>query len=96
MLPKLLPEHILFIDIETVPQHQDLTDAPANIQKLWTKKAGQIGQEGDTPESLYNRAGIYAEFGKIVCISAGKMFRKGQDRAYRVKSYAGDNERTIL
>ena len=96
MLDKLLPEHVLFIDIETVPQHQDLTDAPENIQRLWTKKAGQIGKEGETAESLYNRAGIYAEFGKIVCISAGKMFRKGKERAYRVKSYAGDDEKIIL
>jgi len=96
MLVKLLPEHVLFIDIETVPQYQYLMDAPDNIQKLWTKKAGQIGKEGETAESLYNRAGIYAEFGKIVCISAGKIFRKGKERAYRVKSYAGDNEKTIL
>ena len=96
MLEKLLPEHVLFIDIETVPQHQNLTDAPVNIQKLWTKKAGQIGKEGETAESLYTRAGIYAEFGKIICISAGKMFRKGKERAYRVKSYAGDDEKTIL
>jgi len=96
MLDKLLPEHVLFIDIETVPQYQDLTDAPENIQKLWTKKAGQIGKEGETAESLYNRAGIYAEFGKIVCISAGKIFRKGKERAYRVKSYAGDDEKAVL
>ena len=96
MLEKLLPEHVLFIDIETVPQHQNLTDAPVTIQKLWTKKAGQIGKEGETAESLYTRAGIYAEFGKIICISAGKMFRKGKERAYRVKSYAGDDEKTIL
>ncbi len=96
MLLKLLPEHVLFIDIETVPQHPELTDAPENIQKLWTKKAGQIGKEGETAEALYNRAGIYAEFGKIVCISAGKMFRKGKERAYRVISYAGDDEKKIL
>ena len=96
MLPKLLPEHVLFIDIETVPQYADLADAPENVQKLWTKKAGQIGKEGDTAESLYNRAGIYAEFGKIICISAGKIFRKGEERAYRVISYAGDNEKKIL
>lgn len=96
MLERLLPEHVLFIDIETVPQHQNLTDAPVTIQKLWTKKAGQIGKEGETAESLYTRAGIYAEFGKIICISAGKMFRKGKERAYRVKSYAGDDEKTIL
>ncbi|MEI7524500.1 MAG: ribonuclease H-like domain-containing protein [Mariniphaga sp.] len=96
MLPKLLPEHVLFIDIETVPQHPDLSDAAENMQKLWTKKAMQIGKEGDTAESLYNRAGIYAEFGKIVCISAGKIFRKDKERAYRVISYAGDDEKKIL
>ena len=96
MLPKLLPEHILFIDIETVPQHQYFADAPEIIQKLWTKKAGQIGKEGETAESLYDRAGIYAEFGKIICISAGKIFRQGKERAYRVKSYAGDDEKAIL
>jgi predicted PolB exonuclease-like 3'-5' exonuclease len=96
MLDKLLPEHVLFVDIETVPQHENLTEVPENMQKLWIKKAGQIRKEGETADDLYNRAGIYAEFGKIICISAGKIFRKGKERAYRVKSYFGDDERTIL
>jgi len=96
MLEKLLPEHVLFIDIETVPQCKTLAELPENVQKLWTKKASQIGKEGETAENLYNRAGIYAEFGKIVCISAGKIFRKGKERAYRVKSYFGEDEKTIL
>ena len=68
MLLKLLPEHVLFIDIETVPSSEDLSGLPENMQKLWTKKAGQIGKEGETADELYNRAGIYAEFVKIVCI----------------------------
>jgi len=96
MLEKLLPEHVLFVDIETVPQYENLESAPENLQKLWTKKAVQIGKEGETADTLYNRAGIYAEFGKIVCISAGKIYRKGKERAYRVKSYCGDDEKTIL
>jgi hypothetical protein len=96
MLEKLLPEHVLFIDIETVPQFENLVLAPENLQKLWRKKAGQIGKEGETPEELYNRAGIYAEFGKIVCISAGKIFRKGKERAFRVKSYYGHDEKKLL
>jgi predicted PolB exonuclease-like 3'-5' exonuclease len=96
MLEKLLPEHVLFVDIETVPLFENLVSAPENLQKLWTKKAVQIGKEGDTADTLYNRAGIYAEFGKIVCISAGKIYRKGKERAYRVKSYCGDDEKTIL
>ena len=96
MLPRLLPEHVLFIDIETVSQHQKLDDAPEKIQKLWIKKAAQISKEGETAEELYGRAAIYAEFGKIICISAGKIFRKGKERAYRVKSYCGSDERVIL
>ena len=96
MLEKILPEHVLFIDIETVPLYENLASVPESMNKLWTKKAGQIGKEGDTADSLYGRAGIYAEFGKIVCISAGKIFRKGKERAYRVKSYCGDDEKTVL
>ena len=96
MLEKLLPEHVLFIDIETVPQYENLASVPENMQKLWTKKAGQIGKEGESADDLYARAGIYSEFGKIVCISAGKIFRKEKERAYRVKSYCGDDEKTIL
>ena len=69
MLEKLLPEHVLFVDIETVPQYENLESAPENLQKLWAKKALLIGKEGETADTLYNRAGIYAEFGKIVCIS---------------------------
>lgn len=96
MLEKVLPEHVLFIDIETVPLYENLAGVPENMRKLWIKKAGQIGKEEETAEGLYNRAGIYAEFGKIVCISAGKIFNKGKSRAYRVKSYCGENEKNIL
>jgi len=96
MLEKLQLEHVLFIDIETVPQYENLESVPGNLHKLWTKKAGQIAKEGETADDLYNRAGIYSEFGKIVCISAGKIFRKGKERAYRVKSYCGDDEKIIL
>lgn len=96
MLDKLLPDHVLFIDIETVPLYENLAGVPENMQKLWIKKAGQIGKEDETPDSLYGRAGIYAEFGKIVCISAGMIFQKGKERAYRVKSYCGDDEIIIL
>ena len=96
MLEKLMPEHVLFIDIETVPNFEDFNLLPDNIKKLWIKKAQQIAREGESAEQLYGRAGIYAEFGKIVCISAGKIFRKGRDRAFRVKSFYGHDEKKIL
>jgi hypothetical protein len=59
MLDKLLPEHVLFIDIETVPLYENLASVPENMQKLWIKKAGQIAKADETAEGLYNRAGIY-------------------------------------
>lgn len=96
MLEKLLPEHVLFIDIETVPQVESMDQLPQNMQKLWIKKAGQIGRDGESAEDIFDRSGIYAEFGKIVCISAGKIYRKGNERAYRVKSFYGNDEPLLL
>lgn len=96
MLEKLLPEHVLFIDIETVPQVERMDQLAQNMQKLWIKKAGQIAREGESADEIFDRSGIYAEFGKIVCISAGKIYRKGNQRAYRVKSFYGDDEVKLL
>ncbi len=96
MLEKLLPEHVLFIDIETVPQVENMEMLSTGMQQLWIKKAGQIAREGESPEEIFDRSGIYAEFGKIICISAGKIFRKGNERAYRVKSFCSDNEPSLL
>jgi DNA polymerase elongation subunit (family B) len=96
MLEKLLPEHVLFIDIETVPQVESIDLLSENMKQLWIKKAAQIAREGESPEELFDRSGIYAEFGKIICISAGKIYRKGNERAYRVKSFFSDNELSLL
>jgi DNA polymerase elongation subunit (family B) len=96
MLEKIIPEDVLFIDIETVPQVETLEQLPERLQKFWIKKAAQISGKGETEEELFGRSGIYAEFGKIVCISAGKIFRKGNERAYRVKSFYGPEEYSLL
>ena len=64
--------NILFLDIETVPQYPVFEKAEETYQKLWEDKAKfLIKSEEDTPASVFERAGIYAEFGKIVCISVG-------------------------
>jgi 3'-5' exonuclease len=96
MLEKLLPEHVLFIDIETVPQVENMDQLSENMRQLWIKKAGQIAREGESPEEIFDRSGIYAEFGKIICISAGKIYRKGNERAYRAKSFFGNDEKELL
>ena len=88
---------ILFLDIETIPQHQSYENAPEDYQKLWAEKARLLARaEGDTAESLFDRAGIYAEFGQIVCISAGFINHRGSMRELRVKSFYGDDEKILL
>ncbi len=94
MLDELRLEDVLFLDIETVPGAADFDALPEKMQKLWTKKAALIGRnEPDlTPSELYSRAGIYAEFGKIVCISCGFVSGNG----FRVRSYYSDEEKLLL
>jgi len=86
-------QKLLFLDIETVPMVPAYDDMPERIKKLWDKKAGFLKREDDdTPESLFPRAGIYAEFGKIVCISFGMLI----DGTFRIKSFYGDEEKILL
>ncbi len=93
MLRNINIENILFLDIETVPLYRKYPEVPEKLQKLWDRKAEFLKKNPeDTAESLYNRAGIYAEFGKIVCISAG--FFRG--REFRIKSFYGDEEYVLL
>lgn len=96
MLDKILPEHVLYLDIETVPQAEEFEFLPEKWQELWLRKAENIAKPGEIAGDLYDRAGIYAEFGKIVCISCGTIYRKGNQRMYRVKSFYGDDEVIIL
>lgn len=93
MLDQLKLEDVLFLDIETVPQHAEYGELPELTRKLWEKKAGYLKREPDeTSESLYSRAGIYAEFGKVICISTGFI----HDDAFRIKSFFGDDEKQLL
>ena len=99
MLEDFNIENILFLDIETVPMAADYNSMPENFRKLWNKKSDILArneknqiQGNVTPEELFDRAGIYAEFGKIICISTG-IFRNG---SLRIKSHYGEDERVIL
>ncbi len=87
---------ILFLDIETVPQHPSLSELSEEEQFFWQKKALRLYEEGMSDEDLYQKAGIFAEFGKIICISVA--FVRPKDGAFemRVRSFAGDDERKIL
>ena len=90
--------NILFLDIETVPQFPDYSSLPEDWKKLWDTKSVSLIKyhEGQTNESLYPRAGIYAEFGKIVCISCGVLQGNGGQKKIIIKSFSGNDEKILL
>jgi predicted PolB exonuclease-like 3'-5' exonuclease len=97
MLENIDLTQILVLDIETVPQYPSFDDMPENWQYLWRKKATTLRNVEDLSElEVYPRAGIYAEFGKIVCISCGFFSSSGRTYQFRVKSFYGDDEAKLL
>jgi predicted PolB exonuclease-like 3'-5' exonuclease len=96
MLDQLKLENVLFLDIETVPQFPAYEKVPEPIRLLWGKKALYLKKEDESPEELYGRAGIYAEFGKIVCIGTGMIGLQNEKRVIRLKSFYGDDEKKLL
>jgi uncharacterized protein YprB with RNaseH-like and TPR domain len=94
LLKEINDENILFLDIETVPAFPDFEKVPERFKQLWEKKANRLikDPESETIENIYPRAGIYSEFGKIVCISAGFF----NNNVFRMKSYYGHDEEKLL
>lgn len=90
MLHKIHLENILFLDIETVPLHPSFDLVETHVQELWEQKTEYQRKEDYTAEEFYTRAGIWAEFGKIICISAGYFVIKGSHRQFRVTSFYGE------
>ena len=77
MLKHLSDLQILYLDIETVGAYPSYFDMPERIRLLWDKKAKSLNYKGDQkPLELFNRSGIYAEFGKIVCITFGFVVKE--------------------
>ena len=90
-------DNLFVLDIETVSAVQGWEKMEEGWKKLWADKIGKQLPEGETPESFYpKRAAILAEFGKIICISAGYFRPKQGQNCFRVKSYAGHHEAELL
>jgi len=86
-------EHILFLDIETVGIAQSYNQLDERMRQLWDKKAERLRDTAEqTSEEIYKRAGIYAEFGKIICISVAFL----KDDKLRIKSFFDDDEIVLL
>lgn len=98
MLDTLDITKILFLDIETVPQKKTYDELTETEKHLWGKKTDLLNSrntEPVPPDEMYERAGIYAEFGKIVCISVGFIAHSG-GVTLRIKSFYGHDEKQLL
>ena len=99
MLKSIDLQKTLFLDIETVPAFPSFEEMPEQWQLLWADKTKyQREKDNLTPEEFYPmRAGILAEFGKIICVSCGFFSKYGHtDREFRIKSFYGDDEQILL
>lgn len=92
MLKKIKLENVLFLDIETVPLFANFSELDDSTKQLWEQKTNYQRKEEFTPEEFYDRAGIWAEFGKIICISVGYFVFKGGVRSFRVTSFYGEED----
>lgn len=96
MFDSISSEDILFLDIETAPQKAGFSELSERFQHLWEKKSSTFRDQEQQAADVYERAGIYAEFGKIICISAGVIIQKNGERYYRVKSFYDQDEKKLL
>src|SRR6056297_2360607 len=97
MLTEIDLENILFLDIETVPAVYNFDELDLSWQELWSDKTRFLQErESKTAGELYEKAGIYAEFGKIICISTALFYQAGSEQKLRVNSYYGKDEKALL
>lgn len=97
-------QKILFLDIETVPQVGTFDELSDELQELWKVKFEQLrkrmpekyGEEVTAGNAFESSGGIYAEFGKIICISVGIIVGDSNQQILRITSFAGDDERELL
>jgi 3'-5' exonuclease len=97
-------QHILFLDVETVSQQPEFEGLDAHGRSLWQQKIGFMARrddhewaEEDFAQSYKDKAAIYAEFGKVIVISAGIISQGESDMPnLRIKSFFGHDEKEVL
>ena len=98
MLQQINLDQILFLDIETVPAARSYAALTPEQQKLWQEKARTKYRTEDAAQAelQYNNAGLYAEFGKIICVSVGLFQNRPEGLRFYVKSFASPDEFHLL
>lgn len=90
---------ILFLDIETVRCVSGFEELPERLKTQWARKAGFFKRQDDETDGdlFLDRAGIYAEFGKVVVIAVGKYTEnESGELGFKTKYFAGDDEKKLL
>src|SRR4051812_4440953 len=91
-------KHLLFIDIETACCEADHAQLSEGMQREWARKVKvkwNVESE-EAPQAFFDKAGILAEFGRIVCISMGCLVEKDKEWKLKIRSFAGDDEKALL
>ena len=97
MLEQIKTKNILLLDIETVTVKENFEDLAPTFQKLWEDKTAWQRKNDVSPSDFYKlKAGVMAEFAKIICISVGYLFVEKGENHFRIKSFYGDKEKQIL
>lgn len=95
-MQNVLLNNLILIDIETVSEKSDFQKLDEHWKKLWEDKVKKTLPENTSVEDFYEqRAGVMAEFSKIVCISIG-YFKKDINWQLRIKSFCGHDEKELL
>lgn len=98
---KMALQPIIFIDIETAPLTESISQLSEDLQHIWIDKVDRLNssrgeQDKTTPENEFQNAGLQAEFGRIVCISVGVITMEGSTLVLNTKSFYGTDEKALL
>jgi 3'-5' exonuclease len=96
---KKIAKNLLFIDIETVSAENSYNLLSDRFQKLWKHKASFLKNEKNLTieEQYFDRAAIYAEFGKIIVIGVGFFYwDEANNLCLKTKTLVADNEKELL
>lgn len=99
MFTKQQLSNMLFLDIETVRAWNNYDDIPENIKEAWQHKAKSVrsdDEEVSIEDKFYDKAAIFAEFGKVVCISIGFLYWRNNQVEFKLKSFYGQDEKQLL
>jgi 3'-5' exonuclease len=103
MFTKDLLKNILVLDIETVRGKKTYSELSPEMLKSWEHKAESVKIKDEDSENPWtaemkylDRAAIFAEFGRVVCVSVGFISWEGEEAQIRVKSFADTDEAVLL